>query len=90
MKPEEFNFWQLMAEAIGIQYPNPYLFMLDRLDAEDCEGFIITSENGRLIVTDKSNDNVMTDDFYMPIDYPLEYQDPPGTFEGLPIDLVEP
>lgn len=90
MKPEEIHFWQLIAETIGKENPKIYCFIMDHLESDETKGFNLITVDNYLRVETYPKGMACHDDLILPIDYPLEYQDPPGTFEGMPIDLVEP
>ena len=89
MKPEEIYFWQLIAESIAKENPSVYCFIMHRLEDPNVKGFSLNSGRGKLVISCNPEVDHLVDEIYMPIDFPLEYQDPAGTFEGLPIDLEE-
>ena len=86
-------FWQLVAEAIANEYPNIYIYIMDRIEWDILDKISMFSDGEKIIVkmfTKDCTELFFDEDLIYPIDYSLEYQDPPGTFEGMPIDLVEP
>lgn len=86
MKHDELYLWTSIADAVGKQCPSIYCYIMENIENEDVLGFSFHGLNSIISVQAIGNEvEPIASSTY----YPLEFQDPKGTFEGLPIDLQE-
>lgn len=81
------QFWQAIRDAIEKFYPNIGGIILEYEEDEGCQGFILKSYCDQVTIQPVGVYREVMHDV-LDVDM-MQYQDPPGTFEGMPNDCKE-
>ena len=81
MDQAQQQFWNAIRDAVERDYPNISGIILDYVEDNECQGFILKSYKEHVTIQPIGVYQEVIHDV-LDVDM-MQYQDPPGTFEGI-------